>query len=209
MMTDIAPILELLQDHELRACLEFILKIDALKKVLRKTSVIKIHRQENTAEHSWHLIMMALVLQRYSNAPLKTDRVIKMLALHDLGEIETGDVHLYDAKRQQNTHSEQEAVEALFASLPDDIKDEFTLLWKEFAEGKTPEAKFARAIDRFQPFLSNLANDGGSWKTLAVTREQALIKNQHIAEGSQKLWETYQRLSQKMDEMGYFHQESN
>jgi putative hydrolase of HD superfamily len=151
---------------------------------------------------------MAMTLQRYANTQVKIDRVIKMLILHDLGEIETGDIHLYDAKRAENTNAEQIAVEKLFAPLPPDIRDEFMALWKEFAEANTAEARFARAIDRFQPFLSNLANEGGSWKTLAITMKQAFAKNQHIAEGSEILWTTYQRLAQEVNDIGYFHQES-
>jgi putative hydrolase of HD superfamily len=194
-----------LKDEDLRACLEFIVKADALKNVLRKTSVIKSDRRENTAEHSWHLALMAVILQRYANAPVDLERVIKMLLLHDLGEIEMGDVHLYDNARSEAQKSERSAIERLSSSLPQELHAEIMSLWAEFTEGVTPEACYARALDRFQPFLSNLSNDGGSWKFLEITKERALAKNQHIAEGSTTLWHAYVVLAELAEREGCFH----
>jgi len=194
-----------LEDEDLRACLEFVVKADALKKVLRKTSVIKSDRRENTAEHSWHLALMALILQRYANAPVNLERVIKMLLLHDLGEIETGDVHMYDSARSEVQKSERSAVDRLSSSLPQELHAEMMSLWTEFTEGVTPEACYARALDRFQPFLSNLSNDGGSWKFLEITKEKALAKNQHISEGSATLWHAYEVLAEQAEREGCFH----
>jgi putative hydrolases of HD superfamily len=196
---------ESLENKDLCACLEFIVKADALKKVLRKTRVIKNDRLENAAEHSWHLALMALVLQRYANAPINLERVIKMLLLHDLGEIEVGDFNLYDNARSEAQKSERVAIERLSSSLPQELYAEMMSLWTEFTEGITPEACYARALDRFQPFLSNLLNDGGSWKFLKITKEKALAKNQHIAEGSTTLWHAYEVLAEQAKMDGCFH----
>lgn len=197
---------ESLENKELCACLEFIVKADALKNVLRKTSIIKSDRRENTAEHSWHVALMAFILQRYANAAVNLERVIKMLLLHDLGEIEMGDVHLYDDNaRPKAQKSERSSIERLSSSLPQELHAEVMSLWTEFTEGVTPEACYARALDRFQPFLSNLSNDGGSWKFLEITKEKALAKNQHIVEGSTTLWRAYEVLAEQAEREGYFH----
>ena len=195
---------DVLTDEGLKSCLDFIVKIDALKKVLRKTKVIKNERFENTAEHSWHLALMAFVLQRYSKVPIQIDRVVKMLLLHDLGEIEVGDVFLYDAARGQEKDAERDAIEKLFSSLPSDLRTVFLDLWTEFAEGTTAEAHFARAMDRFQPLLNNLCNDGGSWSSMGITREMALDKNKHIENASDVLWDAYQKLTAEAEEKGLF-----
>jgi putative hydrolase of HD superfamily len=197
---------DILEDKTLCACLDFIVKVDALKKVLRKTSVIKNARLENTAEHSWHLTLMAMVLNRYANEPIKLDRVIKMLVLHDLGEIEFGDTFFYDVARAQAQDNERSVITKLFESLPEELRQEFMELWEEFTIGTTSEANFARAMDRFEPFLSNLANDGGSWVSMKITKEKALTKNQHIDEGSHRLWDAYQKLAQQADDKKYFYQ---
>lgn len=197
---------DIIDDKPLRDCLEFIVKIDDLKTILRKTRVIGEGRRENTAEHSWHLILMALVLERTANTPVKIDRVIKMLALHDLGEIEAGDVFLYDTQARIESHDKERlTVERLFSLLPQELCSELMTLWEEFNTGTTAESQFARALDRFQPFLSNLATSGGTWKEFSITKDQALAKNISIAEGSKTLWRTYQDLAEAAERKSYFH----
>lgn len=127
-----------------------------------------------------------------------------MLILHDIGEITVGDSHLYDAGRPAAQNDERSAVKELFSSLPEDTRAEFTSLWEEFANDETPEAHYARAIDRFQPFLSNLANDGGSWKTLKISKVLAFSKNNQIAKGSEFLWDVYKTLADEADKDGFF-----
>lgn len=199
--------IEQVEEEELRSCLTFIVGADALKKVLRKTKLVGQSRDENTAEHSWHIALMALVLSRYANEPIDINRVVKMLILHDLGEIGVGDVPLYDPSRTQAQADEQEYVKQLFSSLPGDLEQEFLDLWAEFAAGKTPESRFARAMDRFQPFLNNLENKGGSWKELRITKDMALDKNKPIQEGADVLWNLYRHLAEKADRQGMFWQD--
>jgi putative hydrolase of HD superfamily len=198
--------IEQVEDEELRSCLMFIVRADALKKVLRKTKIVGGGRDENTAEHSWHLILMALSLARYANGPIDVNRVVKMLALHDLGEIGVGDVPLYDPARSQVQAEEEEFVKELFSTLPRELEKEFLDLWMEFAAGQTLEARFARAMDRFQPFLNNLENNGSSWAELKITKEMALDKNKSIQEGSDTLWQLYRILAGKADAQGMFWQ---
>ena len=196
--------LELVHDRDLRSCIEFIAAIDALKGVLRKTSPIGLDRRENTAEHSWHLVVMAMVLQRYAAEPVDIGRVIKMLALHDLGEIHAGDVFLYAADRGESQEKERAAVAALFEPLPAGPRAEFESLWSEFAAGETAEARYAQAMDRFQPFISNLANAGGNWKSMGIGKDQALARNSHIGDGAPALWEVYRIVADEADRHGFF-----
>jgi putative hydrolases of HD superfamily len=198
--------MESIEDEEIRSCLMFAVKADALKNVLRKTKIVGGGRNENTAEHSWHIALMAAVLARCANKPLDINRVIIMLLLHDLGEIGVGDTPLYDPMRSQAQTGEEEFVKKLFSALPSDLGKEFLDLWMEFAAGKTPEARFARAMDRLQPFLCNLENNGGSWRELKITKDMALDKNKSIQEGSEALWQLYRMLAEKADEQELFWQ---
>jgi putative hydrolases of HD superfamily len=199
--------IEQVEDEDLRSCIKFIVSADSLKKVLRKTKLVGGDRSENSAEHSWHLILMALLLARYANGPLDVDRVVRMLAVHDLGEIGVGDVALYAPGRAQVKIEEKKFAMEFFSSLPAGLGDEFQGLWLEFTEGHTLEAKFARAMDRLQPFLNNLENEGGPWMELKVTKEMALEKNKSIQEGSGKLWQLYQFLAGKAAARGWFWRE--
>jgi len=154
--------------------------------------------------YSGKVNMMALVFQRYANEPVEILKVVKMLALHDLGEIDAGDVYLYAAERDDAEAKEWDAVEGLFGDLPEGLKTEFKTLWAEFAEGRSAEARYARALDRFQPFLSNISNEGGSWKTLGISKDQVLAKNKHIADGSDALWKIYQEVVPEAEKLGFF-----
>lgn len=192
-------------DKDLGNCLSFILEVGKLKSVLRQTHLSDLDRKENSAEHSWHLVMMAIVLQKYANMRVDLERVIKMLAVHDVGEIDTGDVFHYS--KTSDNQNEKECIERLFQNLDGPLKAEFLRLWDEFEAAESVESKFARALDRFQPFLYMLQNGGESWKRNKISYVKALKKNEHIAEGSVVLWETYQTLAAEAQKNGLFYEE--
>lgn len=176
----------------------FIIEVDQLKEIFRQTLLIKSRRQENDAEHSWHLCLVVIVLAEYANQPdLDVLRVLKMLILHDIVEIDAGDTFAYDTVGMSDQH-EREAVAAdrLFGLLPEDQFREFRGLWDEFEARETPEAKFAAACDRFQPMLLNLNTEGASWRKHGITRDQVVARNCHIADGSTAMWE---RISALLD----------
>jgi putative hydrolases of HD superfamily len=171
--------------------MQFVAEIGRLKGVLRQTVLAGsgLNRPENSAEHSWHLAMMALVLAEH--APPGTDlaKVTAMVLLHDLVEIDTGDLFLYADQDQQARQelAERAAADRIFAILPGDQGASLRRLWDEFNERQTKEAKFARAVDRLQPMLENLTAGGGTWQRHGVTADQVLAKVQLIEDGSATL----------------------
>ena len=169
--------------------LGFVAEIGKLKGVLRQTVLGGLGRRENSAEHSWHLAMMAAVLGEH--APPGTDmaRVTAMVLLHDVVEIDAGDLFAYASPDQHERQdaAEQAAARRLFALLPDDQRQRLTALWDEFTQRRTAEARFARALDRLQPMLENLAADGGTWRAHGITAGQVLEKVALIDEGSASL----------------------
>ena len=168
----------------------FIIEVDRLKEVFRQTLLTQSRRQENDAEHSWHLCLMVIVLAEHANAPdLDVLRVLKMLLLHDLVEIDAGDTFAYDTTRMADQH-EREAVAAtrIFGLLPPDQAVEFRTLWDEFETKETPEAKFATALDRFQPVLLNCLTEGTAWRQHGVTSDRVIARNRHIADGATEVW---------------------
>jgi putative hydrolase of HD superfamily len=169
----------------------FILEVDKLKEVLRQTVCSKSRRPENDAEHSWHLCLSVLVLSEHANAAgLDVLRVLKMLILHDLVEIDAGDTFAYDTAGMADQHErESRAADRIFGMLPGDQSAEFRGLWDEFEAKETPEAKFAAAIDRFQPVLLNCSTEGAAWRRHGVTADRVLARNSAIGAGSSKLWE--------------------
>jgi putative hydrolase of HD superfamily len=169
----------------------FILEADKLKEVFRQTQCTQSRRAENDAEHSWHLCLAAMVLAEHANEP-RVDilRVLKMLILHDLVEIDAGDTFAYDTARMAGQH-EREAVAAdrIFGLLPADQAAEFRALWDEFEEQQSPESRFAAALDRFQPCLLNCQTEGAAWRRHRVTEDRVLARNSRIAAGSAVLWD--------------------
>jgi putative hydrolases of HD superfamily len=169
--------------------LRFLLEADRLKGVLRQSRIIDGSRRENSAEHSWHLGLMSLVLGEY--APPGTDlcRVTAMVLVHDLVEIDAGDLFVYAGAQAQADQEEAEraAADRLFALLPGSQAAEFRALWDEFEERRTPEARFARALDRLQPMLANYQQGGGTWAQHGVTAGQVLAKVALIEDGSAEL----------------------
>lgn len=176
--------------QRLRLQIEFIAEIDRLKSILRRNTLIDGSRRENTAEHSWHISMLAIVLSEYANEPVDVLHVVKMLLIHDVVEIDAGDTFCYDETAGMDKEErEQVAADRLFVLLPDDQAREFRALWDEFEAAETPEAKFANALDRVQPVLLNYRSGGGTWKQFNVTIEQIMKRNSPIARGSTVLWE--------------------
>ena len=171
--------------------IRFIIEADKLKEIFRQTLVTQSRRRENDAEHSWHLTLLVIILAEHSNVkPLDVLRVLKMLIIHDLVEIDAGDTFAYDTARMADQHErEARAADRIFGLLPNDQSCGFRMLWDEFEARETPEAKFAAAVDRFQPMLLNCLTEGAAWKNHGVTSDRVIARNQHIGEGSTALWE--------------------
>ncbi|GAB3959421.1 HD domain-containing protein [Spirosoma harenae] len=183
--------------------IEFIKEVDKLKYILRKTKLLNSDRPENDAEHSWHLCLMALVLVEHSNTPIDLLKVIKMLLIHDLVEIDAGDTFIYDTqKSHDNTAEEREAAKRIFGLLPDEQADELIAIWEEFEERQTAEAKFARAMDRLEPLLQNTSNNGGTWTEFDVKYDQVYAKKQVIQQGSDRIWQYAEQLLNENVEKG-------
>lgn len=174
--------------NELIQQFEFIKEIDKVKSIYRKSKTFSGEKYENDAEHSWHICMMALILAPHSNEPIDVFKVIKMLLIHDIVEIDVGDTFLYAENREEVFEKEKQAAERIFGLLPEVQSKEFFDLWLEFEEKKTAEAKFAGSLDRLQPMLANFLNDGITWKENGVKHEQVYQKNKVIDEGSHALW---------------------
>ena len=174
----------------LAAQIRFILEIDKLKGVLRRTSLVDSSRRENSAEHSWHLAVMAVLLAEFGPPGIDLTRVITMILVHDVVEIDAGDTFCYDQTGILDQHErESRAADRLFALLPPDTGAELRGMWEEFDARATPEARFAAALDRFQPVLLNYTSGGGTWREHRVTREQIVARNQPMGDGAPDLWE--------------------
>ncbi|MEF1255927.1 HD domain-containing protein [Vibrio sp. M260112] len=176
--------------------LALLMELDQLKSVLRRTRVkIAEGRLENSAEHSWHVALMAILMEEHANQPVDISRVVKMLLLHDVVEIDAGDTFVYDvAASAQQEQKELEAAQRLFGMLPSDQGQSLLELWLEFESATSADAKFAKALDRIIPMLLNYHNQGQSWQEHGVTRQQALTVNQKIEYGSEALWEKAQQI---------------
>ncbi len=177
---------DLMSDFEKQV--NFILELEKLKSVLRKVKPIGENRYENSAEHSWQICLAAIIFSGYANEKIDLDKVIKMLLVHDIAEIDTGDVISF-AKADGIDEEEFEAMERIFGILPDSQKDYFVSLAKEFGENETKEARFANAMDKFMPVFQNLYNNGQSWRENNISKEQVLRKSSKIGLGSRFLGE--------------------
>jgi putative hydrolases of HD superfamily len=174
----------------MHAIVQFILELDRLKQVTRKTRLLHDERFENSAEHSWQIAMLALSLLPHAAAPVDAARVVELLLVHDIGEIDTGDVMLYaNTDWAAQKAAERRAVERIFGLLPDAQRERFLARWVEFDEGTTPEATFANAVDRAMPALLNLAANGQSWREYGVRYEQVVERiGPPIEAGCPALW---------------------
>ncbi|MES2514393.1 MAG: HD domain-containing protein [Bacteroidota bacterium] len=181
----------------------FIKEIDKLKYIQRKTKLFNSNRHENDAEHSWHLAMMALVLAQHSDKPIDVLKVLKMVLIHDLVEIDAGDTFIYDTlKNHTNTDEELIAANRIFGLLPIEQAEEFISIWKEFEDGLTHEAKFAKSMDRFEPLLQNTSNNGGTWVEFNVPYEKVYAKKKAIQNGSTTIWNYAEALINESVEKG-------
>lgn len=169
--------------------LDFIVEIEKLKNVYRKTRPVGLERYENSAEHSWQICLTALMLKDFANEPIQIDRVIQMLLIHDLGEIDTGDTLVYQGQTEEEAQQEANAVKRILSILPEEMAQKYIDLWLEFEAAETADARFAKAIDRVPPILQNLNADGFSWKKHNIAKEQVFQVNQKIAKGSESLWQ--------------------
>jgi len=177
------------QNNRLNQQIQFILEIDRLKHILRQTLLIDGSRRENSAEHSWHLAIMAITLSEYAPPGVDIIRAIKMLLIHDLVEIDAGDTFCYDVQANHNkAEKELQAASRIFGLLPKDQGKELRLLWDEFETGETLTAKFAAALDRIQPLLHNQQTQGGTWRIHGIRRDQVMKRVAPVEIGAPELW---------------------
>lgn len=175
--------------------IQFILEIDKIKSITRQTYLADGSRKENDAEHSWHLAVMCVLLGEYANSPVDVLRVMKMVLVHDLVEIDAGDTYAYDEAGAATQHArEEEAARRIFGMLPEDQGAELYGLWQEFEAQESGEAKFAAALDRFQPVLLNHSSGGKSWREHQVRREQVMKRNRITEEGARQLFERLEEI---------------
>ncbi|MGY0577091.1 MAG: HD domain-containing protein [Paraglaciecola chathamensis] len=178
--------------HDLTAQIAFILEIDKLKAVYRKTVVeADNNRHENSAEHSWHIALLAQVMADYASEPVDILRVTKMLLIHDIVEIDAGDLFAF-AQVQDHQAQEQKELDAakrIFGLLPEPSGQDMLNLWLEFEQAQSADAQYAKAMDRVLPVLQNMSNHGGSWKTNKVKKSQVLKRNTYLQTIAPKLWD--------------------
>ncbi len=169
--------------------LRFLLEIDQLKEIRRQNYTIRSRRQETDAEHAWHVTLMAVLLAEHANAPVDLLRVVKMLLIHDLVEIDAGDTFAYDTAGAATQHErETRAADRIFPLLPADQAAEYRALWDEFEARTTAEAKYAHAMDRVLPIFLNNATEGAAWRMNGVTADRVRARNGYAAEGCAALW---------------------
>ncbi len=167
----------------------FLVEADKLKKIIRRTSLIDLSRHENSAEHSWHLVLTAMLMREHTAVEFDLLHALEMLTIHDLVEIDAGDTFAYDADGQATkAQRELDAAERIFGLLPPDQAAYLRALWEEFEARETPESCFANAMDRLQPLLQNARSDGGSWRTHDLTRDQVLHRMAPIESALPSVW---------------------
>lgn len=165
-------------NDRLRKQVEFMLELDKMKNLYRQTYVLHEDRKENDAEHSWHLAVLAMLMAEHSNKPVDVTKVMKMVLIHDVVEIDAGDTYCYDAEGYKTkADREEKAAQRIFGLLPDDQKEEFYSLWREFEDSETDDARFAAVLDRVQPLMLNYTKGGISWKEHGIAKEQVLGRN--------------------------------
>ncbi len=185
-------------EERLKKQLDFALEIDKEKNIFRQTHLSGHGRNENDAEHAWHMAIMAYLLKEYSNEAMDITRVMVMCLIHDIVEIEAGDTYAYDAENKKTQKAREDAAkEKLYSMLPEDQKKELIALFDEFEEGVTAEAKFARAMDNLQPLILNHSNNGADWVSHQVTSAQVYGRQAKTKEGSEILYEVTEQMIQE------------
>ncbi len=195
-------------NEKLEKQLNFIVEIDKIKSILRKSKLFHENRFENDAEHSWTICIMAFLLKEYSNFSVNIEKVILMLLIHDIVELDAGDTFLYSENRNNKYNDEAEAAERIFGLLDIEQREYFIDLWKEFEERKTNEAKFAAVFDRLEPLMQNYISEGYTWKKYNITYEMVIEKNKHIKEASEEIWNFVIKIFEKAVEKGYMKKNS-
>ena len=191
-------------DSRLRDHLTFLIEVDRLKTVLRASPLAAADRRETDAEHSWHLALMVMTLAEYADEPIDVGHTMKLVVVHDLVEIYAGDTPIYDTDLGESQQEREEAAaDRLFGILPEDSGRALRALWDEFEARSTPEARFAKAMDRLQPLLLNWMAKGGTWRTPGVTAEDVRARKAVIGEGSAKLWEAALELIDEGERRGW------
>lgn len=190
--------------ERLQKQMEFILEVDKVKQIVRQTYLTDGSRKENDAEHSWHLALMAVLLKEYANEEVDLEKVIPMVLIHDLVEIDAGDTYAYDqAGLKTQRERETKAADRIFGMLPEDQGTKFRDLWEEFEAYETAEAKFAHVLDNCQPLILNDASGGKSWQEHTVHKSQIYKRNEHTGEGSMEIWEYMKQLIEKHIQLGH------
>ena len=193
-----------MKNKRLKQQIDFILEIDRLKTIFRQSYLIGERRRENSAEHSWHVAIMATILAEYSDETINADKTAKMLLIHDIVEIDAGDTYCYDETgASSKIERENQAADRIFSLLPDDQTADFRSLWDEFEARQTPEAKFAAAIDRIMPILHNVHTEGKSWKEHDISRGQVMKRAECVRDISAPLWEAMQSILDDAVSKGY------
>jgi putative hydrolase of HD superfamily len=191
-------------EERLREQFTFLVEIDQLKAIMRQSPLAAVQRRENDAEHSWHLAMMVVILAEYSDEPIDLGHTVQLVLVHDLVEIYAGDTPLYDSVAGMDQRErEVTAADELFGLLPDDQARRLRALWDEFEERRTPEARFAKAMDRLQPLLLNWMARGGTWKTPGITADDVRARKAVIGDASTVLWEAGRRLIDEGESRGW------
>ncbi|MEW6492785.1 MAG: HD domain-containing protein [Cyanobacteriota bacterium] len=185
--------------------IQFIVEIDKLKQVLRQTLLMDASRQENSAEHSWHIAIMAILLAEYAPSPdIDLLHVIKMLLIHDLVEIDAGDTFCYDVQGNLDKElREVQAADRIFGLLPEEQGTQLRSLWEEFEAQETVAAKFAAALDRIQPLLHNQQTQGGTWRIHGITRDQVLQRIYPVKDGAPDIWPAVEKIVADCVAAGY------
>ena len=191
-------------DERLKKQLDFMLELDKMKNLYRQTYVLHEDRKENDAEHSWHIAILAFLLAEYSNEPIDVTHVMKMVLLHDVIEIDAGDTYCYDTEGYKSkAEREEKAARRIFGLLPDDQRDEFYALWREFEDSETADARFAAVLDRIQPLMLNYTKGGISWQEHGIAKEQVLNRNKDYFSSSDKLADVIKSVINDAHEKGW------
>lgn len=195
---------------QMQQIVDFILELDKLKGVTRKTRPLGLARQENAAEHSWQIAMLASSMVQFSAAPVNIDHVVMMLLVHDIGEIDTGDTIAYAVGGwEERKADELAAVTRIVGLLPDPHRSEYLALWAEFEAGDSAESRFANAVDRAMPVLLNLANDGQSWRENGIAHDRVVARVAvQISAGCPALWEYLEERLDAAKQNGWFGKQS-
>jgi len=191
-------------NERLQKQISFVLELDKMKALYRQTYVLNENRKENDAEHSWHLAVMAFLLAEYSNEPVDVLKVMKMVLIHDVVEIDAGDTYCYDEEGYRSkAEREEKAAQRLFGLLPEDQKKESYDLWREFEENSTAESRFANLLDHIQPLLLNYTKNGVSWKEHGIFSDQVRKRNLNSAQASDDIADLIEKIISDAEDQGF------